>query len=174
MNLLLQETCPEESYRTIPLTRGKTATVDASDYEWLNQWTWHAVCHGGLWYAERSGPRHGKTRDNPILMHRQILGLEQGDRKKVDHKEPSQSLDNRRKNLRIATTSQNAMNKRRKTTSKSKYKGIVWHKRDKRWQAQIVLNGKSIYLGGFPSPEAAHAAYQKAAMQYFGEFARFE
>lgn len=41
-----------------------------------------------------------------------------------------------------------------------------------KYQAQIKVNYRSIYLGLFPTARAAHAAYIAAARKYFGEFAR--
>ena len=78
----------------ISLTQGQFATVDDEDFEWLNQWPWYAVCRGrGLYYAERLG----------ISMHRQILGLKLGDRRRAEHINRDK-LDNRRSNLKIVST----------------------------------------------------------------------
>jgi hypothetical protein len=38
----------------------------------------------------------------------------------------------------------------------------------------IKVNKKHIHLGYFVDPKAAHDAYIKAAIKYFGEFARTE
>jgi hypothetical protein len=42
------------------------------------------------------------------------------------------------------------------------------------WRATTRKNGRIRYLGIFPTPKAAHAAYVKAARKLFGEFARPE
>jgi hypothetical protein len=89
----------------------------------------------------------------------------------VDH-ENQDGLDNRRANLRIATRSQNNANQRRRKDNTSGYKGVVWHKRERRWQAQIQVEGKCLYLGGFDDPKDAAQAYNVAAFTHFGEFAR--
>jgi hypothetical protein len=72
--------------------------------------------------------------------------------------------DNRLCNLREATCSQNgqAPNRRLMTNNKSGYTGVSFHAERKRWMAMIAVNGKRKWLGGYSSPEEAHAAYQKA------------
>lgn len=47
----------------------------------------------------------------------------------------------------------------------SKYKGVTWIKRDKRWRAQIQRNGKLIYLGHFKDEKKAAVAYYTKARQ---------
>ena len=74
-------------------------------------------------------------------------------------------------NLREATHSQNHANTR-PLKSKSGLKGAHWNATRNHWQSYIKINGKSIRLGRFETPQDAHAAYVKAASQYQGEFAR--
>ncbi len=80
--------------------------------------------------------------------------------------------DNRIANLRPATTTQNMQNCRRFSTNSSGFKGVSFCRQTRRWRAHIVVDGRYIHLGRFPSPEKAHAAYVAAAQKYFGEFAR--
>lgn len=118
--------------------------VNDKDYDWLNQYKWYV---SGVGYAVRG--------DNvAIYMHRQILGLQKGDGKQVDHINHNK-LDNSRCNLRICNQSQNQLN--RKNT-----KGYYWHKRAKKWHASIQCNGKRIYLGLFNDKNDAYQAYLKA------------
>jgi len=88
----------------------------------------------------------------------------------LDH-ENRNKLDNKIKNLRKATRSQNEMNKIVRSDSKSGIKGVWMHKRLGRWTSQINLNGKKKHLGLFDTPEEAGAAYQKASAEMFGEYA---
>lgn len=159
--------------REITLTRGQVAIVDVADYEWLNQWKWRAQWNRGLsgFYAIRSIRRNG-TRES-ILMHRLILGLRKDDKRHGDHKEPSQTLDNRRSNLRIATCSQNFSNSRLRRDTSSGLKGVSFMKSSGRWRAYVMAGGAFKHLGCFSTPELAHEAYCKAATEHYGEFARF-
>lgn len=89
----------------------------------------------------------------------------------IDHKNGDRS-DNRWCNLREATHSQNMRNRGVLPTNTSGLKGVVWHKRQKKWCAQSKLNGKNIYLGSFDCPAAAHFAYVVWADIHHGEFAK--
>lgn len=78
--------------------------------------------------------------------------------------------DNKIENLREASYSQNSYNKECK--SKSGYKGVTWWERDKKWKAQIEIDGKNKHIGYFETPELAHKAYCTYQSQVAGEFAR--
>ena len=81
--------------------------------------------------------------------------------------------DNRLENIRIATQSQNCQNKRAGKNSKSGIKGVSFSFERRKWCAFIGLpTGKNKILGRFNSMDEAVAAYRRAAVQLFGEFAR--
>lgn len=68
--------------------------------------------------------------------------------------------DNRISNLRDVTNQQNSENQHKpRSNSKSKLRGVSWHKASQKYTAQIFVSGKKKYLGCFESPEAAHEAY---------------
>lgn len=72
--------------------------------------------------------------------------------------------DNRLKNLEIVTMRENTNQKHLK--SSSKYTGVSWHKRAKKWTSQIWNNDKLKHLGYFTDEHEASLAYQKALNQY--------
>ena len=79
--------------------------------------------------------------------------------------------------LRLATTSENGGNreKNKKYANKkcsSIYKGVSWNKKDCKWKADISFQGKAFYLGYFINEIDAAKAYNKAAIKFFGEFAK--
>jgi len=152
----------------IPLTKGYEAIIDASDLELVSQYKWHAVVSkktGDVYAVTTSVGQRGSKR---IKMHRLLLGMP---RQHVDHHN-GDTLDNRRENLRTATVSQNQMNRRPNRRSASGFKGVSLHKRSGRWQAEIQKDGKKMFLGSFGTPELAALAYDSAARELFGEFAR--
>ena len=82
------------------------------------------------------------------------------------------TLNNCLSNLRLATYSQQAQNRRLRSNNISGYRGVYFRKDSGRWRAQISVNGKQIHLGHFNDPiEAAHA-YDSAARIHHGEFAQ--
>lgn len=158
--------CPPLPYpntKWVPLTRGKFALVDESDYERLSAWCWCALALG---YAVRGMDEDGKFR--MVYMHREIMSAP-GDLQ-VDHINRDR-LDNRRCNLRLATQTQQRGNIPLSPHNKSGYRGVYWRKDIQRWSARISIGDRSRALGCFDTPEDAAVAYDKAALEHFGEFA---
>lgn len=91
----------------------------------------------------------------------------------VDHIDGN-GLNNTRVNLRVANSTENARNTRLRKDNTSGFKGVTWHKKNRKWRAVIKVDGGQKHLGMFDTLEAAYAAYCKAALHYFGEFARLE
>jgi hypothetical protein len=168
-------TPPDQDYCTIPLTQGQQAIVDVADYPVLSQFKWQAtkIAKGrGGFYARRKEPTVDGKQGSYIYMHRQILGLEKGDRRKSDHREPSATLDNRRSNLRIASSFQNVCNTRRAKNNTTGIKGVRYRKGN--YEAQIHVGGKCLHLISSKRKEVAGAAYAEAARKHFGEYGRTE
>lgn len=72
-------------------------------------------------------------------------------------------------NLRLATSSQNSRNVTSNKKNTSGYRGVVWHKRDKRWQAACTVYGKQIHIGNFNTAEEAHLAYEEFKKNAYGD-----
>jgi hypothetical protein len=70
--------------------------------------------------------------------------------------------DNRIINLREATSAENQQNLGKSKRNTSGYTGVTWHKHAEKYQAQITVNGKKIYLGYFDDPAEADQAYLDA------------
>lgn len=88
----------------------------------------------------------------------------------VDHINHDPS-DNRPSNLRLATLAENARNmKGARKDNQTGLRGIRWHKRDKRWYAKVVVNGKEKYVGYFVEKQDAIDAVNSARKLYFGQF----
>lgn len=149
--------------KMIPLTQGKFALVDDEDFEYISKFKW---AFNSVGYAVRSEPRPSKR---VILMHRVISNA--ADKMEVDHRNGNR-LDNRRSNLRECSKSQNQQNVQLKANNTTGYKGVSTVKKTKKFRAHITVNQKQIHLGTFEKAEDAARAYNKAAKQYFREFAR--
>jgi hypothetical protein len=89
----------------------------------------------------------------------------------IDHYDKNRS-NNKIKNLREATDTQNGANRKISKNNKLGLKGVCLNKN--KYRAQIYIDYKQIYLGSFHTPEEAHAAYCKAARELFGDFASFD
>lgn len=149
----------------ITLKGGEVTTVNADMFEKLNAHVWTRGSRGG--YVKRYLPRNG-GKVVVEWMHRVVNATP--DDLKTDHVN-GDKLDNRRENLRSATTSQNGANapKRAKNAS-SQYKGVTWHKKSKRWKSVLEVQGREYSCACLTERDAA-IAYNRLAQMHFGEFA---
>lgn len=81
----------------------------------------------------------------------------EGNKLVVDHID-SNKQNNHLNNLRVITQRENCS--KEKTIKKGLPVGVGFHKRDKKYQSYIRINGKQKYLGLFNTPEEASNAYQ--------------
>ena len=147
----------------ILLPGGLVALVDPEDADWLSAYRWRAIRIRHAWYAVRDD---GETL---IYMHREIIGAPAG--AIVDHIDGN-GLDNQRCNLRLVTPRENAINAAKRRGCSSRYRGVDWCDVAKRWRARIYPGGKTVNLGLFEAEIDAALAYDRAARQLYGAFAR--
>lgn len=150
----------------IKLTRGRHAKVDADDFYKLSGHKWLVSKSRKRFYAARNIRKEDGKR-TIIRMHKVILKAPKGF--EIDHINRN-TLDNRKKNLRIVTHSQNMKNYG-SIGGTSKYKGVSFRRKRKKWTAQLFTNGKQTFIGDFNSEIDAAVAYDKAALKNNGEFA---
>lgn len=150
----------------IKLKCGSIVLLDDNDLPLVSMNTW-AICGG---YVTKKIDINGKRRLT-IAMHRVIMGDKDG--QVVDHIN-GDILDNRRENLRFATNSQNRMNTRKSVNCSSQFKGVYWSSKANKWCAKISVperEKRHKHLGSFTCEHEAGHAYNKAAIEFFGDFA---
>lgn len=146
----------------IVLTQGQETIIDLADWERVKKHRWCAQ------RTDRGFRAVTEVDGDTVLLHRFIAAI--GDNQ-VDHWDNFE-LNNRRYNLRVCTPSQNCANTRKKSTNTSGFKGVSFSKQARRWKGTIMRHGKNKHLGYFDSAEEAAAAYNRAAEDFFGWFAR--
>lgn len=156
----------------IALKDGLQAIVDDQDTD-LTRFKWEAKPHHGGWLIQRvfseKGRRHTRNLRRIILERK--LGEALPDDIQTDHIDGN-TLNCRRDNLRPATASQNAMNRKTRADSKSKHKGVWYNKRKDKWRAYIKKDGIQTILGNFDTIDEAILARAEAEREMFGEYAR--
>lgn len=136
------------------------ALIDADDYERLVIYNWFVQdprSSTGSVYAVRNNWNGQAGINHRVRMHREIMGLEKGDKRDVDHINGN-TLDNRKANLRVVTHQQNRQNTRGWANASSQYRGVSWDKSRGRWKAQASVGGKNRLIGRFKTEEEANAA----------------
>ena len=159
-----------------------TVLYDAEDHDKVSAYRWrvqkdsstkhkfyvktHIPHPDGGWYCSPNG--HKRRRRTILQIHRLIMDAPKG--MDVDHINGN-PLDNRKSNLRICSRAENLRNRGANKNNTSGYKGVSWHKRNKKWACQIKHNYKKIHVGNYATPEEAARAYDKKAKELHGEYA---
>ena len=139
----------------------RPAVIDASDAKIVLAHNW--FLHGNGYPIYRIWP------NEQMAMHQLIVSKNIGGQ--IDHIN-GDKLDNRRANLRYCTHAQNQMNNKKRSGTSSKFKGVSLNKASGKWKAYIKYQQRYISLGTYASEVEAAESYNRAAIHYFGEFAR--
>jgi hypothetical protein len=157
--------------KKIKLTQGQYALVDDDDFERLNQFKWYVYKTNSVYRPARKIRVSGKQKN--IHMHQEIMGtFGKGHNFSVDHIDHN-PLNNQKENLRVCNNSENIRNQKVRVnkTKTSIYKGVCLYMRYNKFISQIRFENKQIHLGYFINEKDAACAYNKKALELFGEFA---
>lgn len=149
--------------RIIPLTKGESTKIDTEDLNRITRYKWYF----DRGYARRRFECNGVQRC--MHMHREILQAPDGF--EVDHIN-GDTLDNRKANLRLVTRRENQFNSSSHMGSTSKFKGVFWYKHLQRWRVRLCIDRKSKHIGYFDDEVEAAKAYNVAALNIYGEYAK--
>ena|SRR5258708_4530611 len=140
---------------------------DAADYPLVAQHRWHAKKDSktGTFYVQTHVRKLDGTRTTKFLHQLLVPGVEM-----VDHRD-GDGLNNRRTNLRAATNQLNQHN-RNKQTNGSGFIGVDFVKDTGKYRARIKHNGKRLFLGSYANEVEAAIAYNAAAKELYGAFAK--
>jgi hypothetical protein len=148
--------------RKIHINDHVEALVSDGDFDRLSKMKWH-LAHG---YAVHGIYTHG-IGSRQKAMHHYVLPQKPGF--VTDHIDRN-PLNNQRENLRYATFAQNSRNSFRQRNNSSGFKGVSWLERDKRWTVWIHIDGQNRYLGSFQDKYEAAYAYNRRAIEVYGDF----
>ena len=152
--------------KLITLNNGQQTQISDEDFIWASGFKWHLRSNN-----KRKGYVCTTIENKNFNLHRFIakrMGLDC--QNQIDHKD-NNLLNNQRENLRVATNSQNAMNRGKQCNNTSGIKGVSWDKETEKWRAHICVNQRKINLGRYNTKEAATFAYKIAVEKYHSEFA---
>lgn len=153
--------------KLIELTQGQRTVVDDDVWLWAHKFKWGAHRNRRQIYVQRGLREGGKVRH--FLLHREIMKAPFG--VLCDHKD-GDGLNNLRSNLRLCDVLQNTCNQQKRLNNTSGFKGVSFFRQNGTWRARIMVSGHSRFLGYFKTALEAAQAYDRAAIELHGEFAR--
>jgi len=138
---------------------------DLSDLELVKQYRWCTMQPqtSKTLYAATMIKTYGKR--TLFSLHQLLLPVPKP--LSVDHIDRD-GLNNRRSNLRRATSQEQKINQGMRDDNSSGVKGVCWFKKTAKWVAYVHVNRKQIHLGSFDTLQAATQARLEAEQKYFG------
>jgi hypothetical protein len=136
---------------------------DLDDYNKISPYYWRLHEDGYVYHQECIGSKR------KIYMHRFIMDVIELDCL-IDH-EDRNKLNNKRKNLRIATHQENMCNQKISTRNTSGVTGVSFCPEINKWQARLKNKGIYYNFGYYENIKDAIIARLKAEFEYFGKFA---
>lgn len=146
------------------LDSGEEFYIDAEDFTKISDKSWHITPKGYLRHNFR-----GENGTMSFSMHHYVLG-DKADGAQIDHIDRNK-LNNRKSNLRVCDSFENAQNRGLRKTNTSGYTGVQYNKSKRKYEAWITAKGNKIYLGQFNCIDDAVDVRKNAEKKYFGEFA---
>ncbi len=154
---------------------GYTFYIDDEDVAIVSKYKWYGYTpkryrkDGGVSYYKPFIQANDRANSSTIRLHRLVMNAPKGT--EIDHIDGDR-CNNRKRNLRCCTGLQNKRNRSKNTNNTSGFKGVTWHKKAGKWEAQLQRGARHSYLGLFERREEAARAYNKAALEWHGEFAK--
>lgn len=160
----------KKPWKTITLTNGEKAKIDAEDYERVSQHKWRVI---------QKTPSSKKTVVTSIRTEKGVRQLSLGrflmdppKGKLVYPRRYQTGFDFRKNNLIVCTMKERQqMLPKRSHPTTSIYKGVTYDQAKKLWRASLQVDGKNVTIGLFKDEQNAARAYNKAARKQFGEMA---
>lgn len=148
----------------------KECLIDDEDYNWIkNEFNVYLQKSKKSYYVNCR--RKQRPAGKKLKLHRAIFSkyFALNDKEILDHIDRN-PLNNQKNNLRIATFSQNCINRTKSEECTSFYKGVS---RDKngRWDSRLKQNRRYIHIGIFDNERYAAIAYDLVAQKKYGNFA---
>ena len=135
--------------------------VDVTSISKIQEYTWNIDVNGYVYSSLFKNGKHKK-----LYLHRMLLQVSGSLVDHIDHNR----LNNCLSNLRVCSSAENNRN-RLSIQGSSKYKGVSFCKKEKRWYAYITLHNKKKHIGIFDCEKEAAEAYNAKALEFFGDFA---
>lgn len=141
--------------------------IDDEDIEIFNRHKWGVANKNGTPYIQSTINIDNKRKT--IQLAREIMNASSS--VLVDHIDGN-TLNNKKYNLRFADKKTNAQNMKSNINTTSVHKGVSWDRFRNKWRSVIKVNGKQKMLGRFLIENDAAVAYNNAAIEFFGDYAR--